>query len=102
MDPETRKKTVDAIDLHEGGRKVSVSPMSSMEGNEVLLRAAALNGTGIATLPETMVREDIDMGHLVHVLPECTTSAARAIIQSLRGRYVSRIAQLDIRWQYCL
>ena len=48
--------------------------MSSMDGNEVLLRAAALTGTGIATLPETMVREDIDMGHLVHILPECTTS----------------------------
>jgi DNA-binding transcriptional LysR family regulator len=40
----------------------------------VLLRAAALTGTGIATLPETMVREDIDMGHLVHVLPECMAS----------------------------
>jgi DNA-binding transcriptional LysR family regulator len=48
--------------------------MSSMDGNEVLLRAAALTGTGIATLPETMVREDIDMGHLVHILPDCTAS----------------------------
>jgi DNA-binding transcriptional LysR family regulator len=48
--------------------------MSSMDGNEVLLRAAALTGTGIATLPETMVREDIDMGHLVHILPACTTA----------------------------
>ena len=74
IDPETRKKSADFIDLREGGRKVSVSPISSMEGNEVVLRAAALNGTGIATLPEAMVREDIDIGHLVHILPECTAS----------------------------
>jgi DNA-binding transcriptional LysR family regulator len=74
IDPETRKKSTDFIDLHERGVKVSVSPMSSMEGNEVLLRAAALNGIGIATLPETMVREDIELGHLVHILPACTTS----------------------------
>ncbi|WP_233851964.1 LysR family transcriptional regulator [Paraburkholderia sp. HD33-4] len=72
IDPETRRKGGEFIVLHEGGRNVSISPMSSMEGNEVLLRAAALDGTGIATLPETMVRDDIDMGDLVHVLPECT------------------------------
>ncbi len=77
VDPETRKKSADFIELHEGGRKVSISPNSSMEGNDVLLRAAALDGTGIATLPETMIREDIDMGHLVHVLPECTASDSR-------------------------
>jgi DNA-binding transcriptional LysR family regulator len=74
VDPESRKKSPDFVDLHESGRRVSVSPMSSMDGNEVLLRAAALTGTGIATLPETMIREDIDMGHLVHILPACTTS----------------------------
>jgi len=74
IDPETRKKSAGSIDLHEGGRKVSIAPMSSMEGNEALLRAAALDGTGIAALPETMVRDGIDMGDLVHVLPECTVS----------------------------
>jgi DNA-binding transcriptional LysR family regulator len=74
VDPESRKRSADFIELHEGGRRVSVSPMSSMDGNEILLRAAALTGTGIATLPERMVREDIAMGHLVHILPACTTS----------------------------
>ncbi|WP_321937542.1 LysR family transcriptional regulator [Paraburkholderia sp. J8-2] len=74
IDPETRRKHADFIDLHESGRKVSVSRLSSMEGTEVVLREAALNGTGIATLPETMVREDIDMGQLVHILPEFTAS----------------------------
>jgi DNA-binding transcriptional LysR family regulator len=74
VDRESRKTSVNSIDLLEGDRRVSVSPMSSMNGNEVLLRAAALTGIGIATLPETMVREDIGMGHLVHILPECTAS----------------------------
>ncbi|MEX3859494.1 LysR family transcriptional regulator [Paraburkholderia sp. BR10923] len=74
IDPETRKKNAEFIDLYEGVRKVSVLPMSSMEGDQLLLRAAALEGTGIATLPETMVRDDIDRGDLVHVLPECTAS----------------------------
>lgn len=74
VDPESRKKNAEFIDLREGGQSVSVSPMSSMDGNEVLLRAAALTGTGIATLPETMVREDIDTGHLAHILPGCTAS----------------------------
>jgi DNA-binding transcriptional LysR family regulator len=47
-----------------------------MDGNEVLLRAAALTGTGIATLPEAMVREDIAIGHLTHILPQCSTSGS--------------------------
>jgi DNA-binding transcriptional LysR family regulator len=74
LDAESKKKGTGVIDLLECGRSVSVSPMSSMDGNEILLRAAALAGTGIAVLPETMVREDIDMGHLTHILPRCTTS----------------------------
>jgi len=74
LDPESRQKGADIIDLVEDGKRVSVFPMSSMDGNEVLLRAAALTGTGIATLPEAMVREDIAMGRLTHVLPECSAA----------------------------
>jgi DNA-binding transcriptional LysR family regulator len=80
IDPETKKKRAQGIDLHEGGRKVSISLMSTMEGSEGVLRAAALNGTGIAMLPEAMVREDIARGDLVHVLPECTASDSDAEI----------------------
>jgi hypothetical protein len=65
---------VDVVDLLESETRVSVSPMSSMDGNEILLRAAALMGTGIAALPETMVREDIEARRLTHILPLCTTS----------------------------
>lgn len=57
---------------------MSVLPMSSMDGNEVLLRAAALTGTGIATISEAMVREDIAAGHLTHILPQCSTSESGA------------------------
>jgi len=74
LDPESRQKDSDFIELLENGKRVSVFPMSSLDGNEVLLRAAALTGTGIATLPEAMVREDIAMGHLTHILPQCSTS----------------------------
>jgi DNA-binding transcriptional LysR family regulator len=74
LDPESRQKGTNFIDVLEHGKTVSVPAMSSMDGNEVLLRAAALMGTGIATLPEAMVREDIAMGHLTHVLPQCSTS----------------------------
>jgi DNA-binding transcriptional LysR family regulator len=74
LDPASRQKGTNFIDLLEDGKSVSVLPMSSMDGNEVLLRAAALTGTGIATLPEAMVREDIAMGYLTHVLPQCSTS----------------------------
>jgi DNA-binding transcriptional LysR family regulator len=74
LDPESRQKDSDFVELLENGKRVSVFPMSSLDGNEVLLRAAALTGTGIATLPEAMVREDIAMGHLTHILPQCSTS----------------------------
>jgi DNA-binding transcriptional LysR family regulator len=74
LDTDSRKKGVDVVDLLESETRVSVSPMSSMDGNEILLRAAALMGTGIAALPETMVREDIEARRLTHILPLCTTS----------------------------
>jgi DNA-binding transcriptional LysR family regulator len=71
---DLRNRSLDVVALLESGRPVSVCPMSSMDGNEILLRSAALMGTGIAALPETMVREDIDAGRLTHILPLCTTS----------------------------
>src|SRR5580698_2537335 len=74
LDTDSRKKDANVIDLLERGKRVRVAAMSSMEGNEILLRAAALTGTGIAALPETMVREDIDARRLTHILPQCTTS----------------------------
>jgi DNA-binding transcriptional LysR family regulator len=80
LDTDSRKKGVDVVDLLESGTRVSVCPKSSMDGNEILLRAAALMGTGIAALPETMVRGDIEARRLTHILPLCTTSDSKAEI----------------------
>jgi DNA-binding transcriptional LysR family regulator len=80
LDADSRKKGAGVINLLERGTRVSVSAMSSIEGNEILLRAAALTGTGIAALPQTMVREDIDARRLTHILPQCTTSESKAEI----------------------
>lgn len=74
LPPQSRQRGTHFIELLENGEPVKVIPMSSMDGNEVLLRAAALTGTGIAELPEAMVREDVAMGRLVPVLPGCSTS----------------------------
>jgi DNA-binding transcriptional LysR family regulator len=74
LDPMVRQKGRDVFGVVEGGNVVQVSPLSSMDGNEAMLRAAALAGSGIAVLPESMVREDIARGCLVQVLPECWTS----------------------------
>jgi DNA-binding transcriptional LysR family regulator len=74
LDPESRQQGTSFVDVLESGCRVSVLPMSSMDGNEVLLRGAALTGAGIAALPDAMVREDLANGTLVQVLPDCSTS----------------------------
>ena len=62
------------LSLLEDGKPLGISPSSSLRGNEVTLRAAALSGTGIAALPEIMVREDLASGALQHILPRCATA----------------------------
>jgi DNA-binding transcriptional LysR family regulator len=51
-----------------------VVPMSSMDGNDTLLRSAAGAGNGIAALPEAMLRENIATGNVVPVLNDCSTT----------------------------
>lgn len=74
VDPRVRQQDSHFIDLFEDGRPVSVLPMASMDGNEALLRAAALTGTGIAALPEAMIHEDVANGRLIQVLTGCSAS----------------------------
>jgi DNA-binding transcriptional LysR family regulator len=74
IDPRLRQQDTNFIDLFENGRPVRVLPMASMDGNEALLRAAALTGTGIAALPEAMIHKEVAQGHLLQVLPGCSTS----------------------------
>lgn len=80
FDPNARQGGSYFVEVMEEGRAVSVLPKSSMDGNEAMLRAAALAGTGIAILPELMVREDIAAGQLMSVLPNCFTPDADAEI----------------------
>jgi DNA-binding transcriptional LysR family regulator len=76
VDSRSRQLDTNAIELFEDGRRIGVVPISSMDGDEALVRAAALTGTGIASLPEAMVHEDIAIERLVSVLPNCSTSDA--------------------------
>lgn len=78
LDPELRQQHTHFIELLEQDRLVSVQPMGSIDGDEVLVRAAAVAGTGIALLPEALVRDDAALGRLVHVLPECTIVGGEA------------------------
>jgi DNA-binding transcriptional LysR family regulator len=71
---QSRQRNTNYVTMIENGEPVQVIPMSSMDGNDVLLRAAALSGAGIAELPEAMARADIAMGKLVPVLPGCSIS----------------------------
>lgn len=54
----------------ERGRKVAFQPKCNFLTNGSLRRRAALDGLGIAWLPEVSVRTDLDSGALVEVLPE--------------------------------
>lgn len=72
VEPGSRQKNTSFLELLEDGRRVSVLPRSSMDGDDVFLRFAALGGTGIATLPEAMVAEDVATGRLERVLPGCS------------------------------
>ena len=60
-----------AIEMLEDRKRVKVVATSRMNGDELHVRASALDGVGIAVLPQAMVRDDIQSGSLVHVLPSC-------------------------------
>jgi DNA-binding transcriptional LysR family regulator len=69
VDPHLRQQDGTFIDLFEDGQPVRVLPMASMDGNEAILRAAALTGTGIAALPEATIRQDVANSQLIHICP---------------------------------
>ncbi|ACC74760.1 LysR family transcriptional regulator [Paraburkholderia phymatum] len=71
---QSRQRNTNYVQMIENDEPVQVIPMSSMDGNDVLLRAAALAGAGIAELPEAIARDDMASGKLVPVLPNCSIS----------------------------
>ncbi|SEF05583.1 DNA-binding transcriptional regulator, LysR family [Burkholderia sp. WP9] len=101
LDASLRKKGVDVVDLLESETRVTVSPMSSMDGNEILLRTAALLGAGVAALPESMVREDIEACQLTHILPRCTTFDSKVEICLFYSHREMLPARLRTFVDYC-
>ncbi|WP_342935944.1 LysR family transcriptional regulator [Paraburkholderia diazotrophica] len=71
---QARQQNSNYVQAIEDGEPVQVIPSSSMDGNDVLLRAAALAGAGIAELPEAMARDDLARGKLIPILPGCSLS----------------------------
>lgn len=67
------------------------------------LRAAAVQGVGIAQLPSMMVQDDIDAGRLVDVLPDWRprSDAVYAVFPSRRGLLPSIRALLDFLADEC-
>ncbi|HVW50852.1 MAG TPA: LysR substrate-binding domain-containing protein [Trinickia sp.] len=71
LGPQERKGD-EPIKLLDSGRTVKILPKSSMTADDMTLRTAAIEGMGIALLPESIVRADVASGLLLPVLPDCT------------------------------
>ena len=69
--PETDRHAWDLLDSSGTAARIEHSPRLVCH-DFPLLRAAALGGLGIALLPESVVRTDIDDGRLEQVLPAWT------------------------------
>jgi DNA-binding transcriptional LysR family regulator len=71
----------------EAGETFSVSHMPRLISHEMaLLTRAALEGIGLAYLPERCVRPHLDSGELVRLLPEyCQPQVLYAVFPSRRG-----------------
>jgi DNA-binding transcriptional LysR family regulator len=69
--PETDRQTWDLLDSTGTAARIEHSPRLVCH-DFPLLRAAVLAGLGIALLPESVVRTDIESGRLEQVLPAWT------------------------------
>jgi DNA-binding transcriptional LysR family regulator len=85
-DPESERQTWEL--RGPNGAVVQVDHSPRMVSHDfILLRAAALAGLGIARLPETVVREDLEKGALERVLPQWNTpqGTMHLVFASRRG-----------------
>jgi DNA-binding transcriptional LysR family regulator len=69
--PETERQTWDLLDSNGVAARIEHSPRLVCH-DFPLLRAAALAGLGVALLPQSVVRADIESGTLEQVLPAWT------------------------------
>ena len=68
---ETDRQTWELLDSNGVSARVELAPRVLCH-DFILLRAAVLNGLGIALLPESVVRADLEAGRLEQVLPRWT------------------------------
>jgi len=68
---ETDRQTWELLDSNGVSARVELAPRVLCH-DFILLRAAVLNGLGIALLPESVVRADLEAGRLEQVLPQWT------------------------------
>lgn len=77
------------VELIEGGKKVTLSPSSQFHINHGdALAEAALLGAGLAQTPEFMVRQHLERGALVELLPQCrpTSLSVSLVLPGARTR----------------
>jgi len=71
FDPDSDRQTWELFDAH--GKSVRIEHAPRLVCHDfIVMRAAVLAGLGIALLPESVVRADIESGKLEQVLPEWT------------------------------
>jgi DNA-binding transcriptional LysR family regulator len=93
---ETDRQTWDLLDSNGIAARIEHSPRLVCH-DFPLLRAGALAGLGIALLPESVVRADIESGHLEQVLPAWTLPLGifHAVFPTRRGLLPSVRAFID-------
>jgi DNA-binding transcriptional LysR family regulator len=94
--PESDTQTWELRGPNDESIKVEVAPRLVCH-DFVVMRAAALAGTGIALLPESLVREDLDLGRLEPVLHHWTLpqGVLHAVFTGRRGLLPAVRATLD-------
>jgi DNA-binding transcriptional LysR family regulator len=71
---EGEGRTIEVVD---GSERVEIAANSRIEGTGAALREAVMAGMGIACISEAVVANDVAVGALRHVLPNCRLSGDR-------------------------
>lgn len=80
--------TLNLWELTSNGESVTMDVDGPLTlGNTNLMVEAALTGIGIAWVPEPQVREYLDSGRLIHVLPEWATELSELCLYYPANRY---------------
>ena len=96
FEPETDRQTWELLDAKGGAARIEHTPRLVCH-DFPLLRTATLAGLGIALLPESVVRADIESGRLEQVLPAWTLplGVVHVVFPTRRGLLPSLRAFID-------